>query len=76
MIIHILYITKIKIEAMLKYDEFKNKKKQIENQEGELKRKLVGLKKKKIQVKLAQFNKKENDIRKSMNKYVNGASNY
>jgi len=61
---------------MLKYDEFKNRKKQIENQEGELKKKLGGLKKKKLQVKLAQFNKKENDIKQSMNKFVNGASSF
>ena len=52
-----------------KFDEFKLKKKGIENQQKELKKKL-------LQVKLDQFNKKKQEIQKSMNKYVAGASGY
>jgi uncharacterized coiled-coil DUF342 family protein len=52
-----------------KYDEFKNKRKTIDNQ-------IAGLKKKKLMVKLDQFNAKKAELQKNMNKFVSGSSNY
>ena len=52
-----------------KYDEFTNKKKEIDKQ-------ISGLKKRKLQIKLDKFNKQRQDVAKKMNTFVNGASNY
>ena len=66
-----------------KYDEFTNKKKNIDNQKKQLKQKLNGLNKQKLQIKMDQYTKrsKENaqknqEIAQKMNKFVNGASSY
>jgi len=66
-----------------KYDEFTNKKKNIDNQKTQLKQKLNGLNKQKLQIKMDQYTKrskeiaqKNQEIAQKMNKYVNGASSY
>lgn len=59
-----------------KYDEFTNKKKAIDNQKKELKKKVAGLNRQKLQVRLDQFNKQRQDIAKKMNRYVAGSSNF
>lgn len=66
---------------MMKFEEFssdvyKNKTKAIDNQKKELQKKLGGLKKQKLQVKMARFNKQQQELQKQMNKYVAGPSNY
>jgi len=52
-----------------KYDEFKNKNKEISKKMGELR-------KQKLMLKMDQFNKKKQEIQKKMNTYVAGPSNY
>ena len=59
-----------------KYDEFTNKKKAIDNQQIQLKKKSAALKQKKLKLKIDKFNKQKHEIQKKMNTFVNGASNY
>ena len=59
-----------------KFDEFKQKKQQLYNQQKELKNKLGGIKKQKLQVKYDKFNKQRNEIAKKMSKFVAGGSSY
>ena len=59
-----------------KFDEFKQKKQQLNNQQKELKKKLGGVRKQKLQVKLDQYNKQRDLIQKSMNQFVNSPSDY
>ena len=61
---------------MMKYDEFKQKKKSIDDQQKQLKKKSSQLKKQKMQVKLDQFNKQREVIRQKMNQFVNSPSEY
>jgi len=52
-----------------KYDEFTKKKKDID-------KKIAGLKRAKLQVKIDKFNQQRQETAKKMNTFVNGASNY
>jgi len=52
-----------------KYDEFKNRNKEIN-------KKIAGLKKQKLLTKIEKFKKQQSDIQKRMNTFVNGPSNY
>jgi len=53
-----------------KYDEFKNKNKEIN-------KKIAGLKKMKLLTKIEKFKKQQSEIQKRINNnYVNGFSNY
>ena len=52
-----------------KYDEFKNKNKDIN-------KKIAGLKKQKLQVKFDKFNKQKQELQKRMSIFVAGSSNY
>lgn len=56
------------------YDEFK--KKQLDNQQVQLKKKSAELKQKKLKLKIDKYNKQKQEIQKKMNTFVNGASNY
>jgi len=51
------------------YDEFTQKRKQIDNQKAQYKKKIAGLKKQKLELKKQQ-------IQKQMNKFVAGASGF
>ena len=52
-----------------KYDEFAKKKKDID-------KKIAGLKRAKLQVKIDKFNQQRQLAAKKMNTFVNGASSY
>ena len=52
-----------------KYDEFKNKNKEIN-------KKIAGLKKQKLKVKLDKFNKQRAQIQKKFSKFSAGMSSY
>lgn len=52
-----------------KYDEFKNKNKDIN-------KKISGLKRQRLQLKLDKFNKQKAEIQQKMSKFVAGSSNY
>ena len=60
----------------MKYDEFKTKKKALGNQKKEFKKKIAGINKQKLQVKLDQNNQKRAEIAKKMSNFVNGSSIY
>jgi phage shock protein A len=65
-----LFSYKNKVMNMLeKYDEFSQKKKQIEHQKAQFKKKIAGLNKQKLELKKRQ-------IQTQMNKFVAGASSY
>lgn len=49
-----------------KYDDFTRKMMNIDNQKKVLKKKLGGLKKQKIQVKLDKFNKQKQELQKKI----------
>jgi hypothetical protein len=59
-----------------KFDEFKQKKQQLDNQQADLKNKLGGIKKQKLQIKYDKFNKQKEDIKKRMSKFVAGSSSF
>ena len=64
---------------MLKYDEFKNKKKILDTQKKDLKKKLSNIKKQQLANKVDKYDKQKQDIQKKiagMNLWVAGDSNY
>lgn len=58
------------------FDEFKQKKQQLKNQKTELKKKLGEVRKNQLKVRLDQYNKQQELIKQSMNKFVNSPSEY
>jgi len=59
-----------------KYNEFTHRKKAIDKQKIEYKKKINNLNKEKLKIKINQFSKQKQEIQKRMNKYVAGNSNY
>ncbi len=59
-----------------KFDEFKQKKQQLDNQSADLKKKLAGIRKNKLQIRYDKFNKQKEDIKKRMSKFVAGSSSF
>jgi hypothetical protein len=61
---------------MMKYDEYANKRKSLDNQKKDLNKKINGIKKQKLKLKIDQFTKKKNAIISKMNKFVAGDSSF
>ncbi len=61
---------------MLNYNEYKIKRKAIENKRKEYRKKNKDLGKEKLKLRLDQFNKARQEIVNKMNKFVAGSSNY
>ena len=59
-----------------KFDEFKQKKQQLDNQQKDLKNKLGGVRKQKLQIKYDRFNQQKENIKKRMSKFVAGSSSF
>ena len=59
-----------------KYDSFKKKRIQLDNQKSQLKDKIAIINKEKLKTKIDKFNQQRKDIEKRMNKYVAGPSSY
>lgn len=59
-----------------KYDEFTNKKKQIENQQKQYKDKIAELNRKALQNRIDKYDEVRKKIQNKMNRYVNGASGF
>lgn len=55
-----------------KFDEFANKKKNIDSQKKQLKQKIAGLNQQKLQVKIDKFNKQKQEINKKINPVSSG----
>ena len=59
-----------------KFDEFNNKKKILNIQKKDLKKKLGTIKKQQMANKIDKYDKQKQEIQKKMNMYVAGSSNY
>lgn len=66
---YFLYRKNNLIDMLEKYDEFSQKKKNIDNQMKQQKQKMAGLKKQKLQLRMDKLKKK-------FSQFVAGASNY
>ena len=59
-----------------KYESFKRKRINLDNQKSQLKDKISGLNKEKLKIKIDKFNQQRKEAEKMMNKNVAGPSSF